>query len=238
MNETFDLTSQDSIEDPGPLVSNFYLVQELQNAILAAPRDIDRLRGALREVLTRQPPAFADRIDPNTGKRFRRGADEFAEFLHDQFPDGCQSDPATMRRLLKDSEELILFNKALDYGKGGNNNPFGCRGKPDIGLDEESSAADVINVLIKNIDSPSSPKKPRGGKDDVPYAHRRLARERPDLLEQVKTGELSAHGAMIQAGFRKVPTPLEILRKAWSKATPAERQTFLDELKHDGWLPS
>jgi hypothetical protein len=34
-------------------------------------------------------------------------------------------------------------------------------------------------------------------------ALRRLERQRPDLLDRVLAGELSAHAAMIEAGFRK-----------------------------------
>lgn len=58
----------------------------------------------------------------------------------------------------------------------------------------------------------------------------RLARERPDLLEEVKAGRLSAHGAAIEAGIVKVPTTLEKLRKLWSKATDEERAEFLATL--------
>lgn len=58
----------------------------------------------------------------------------------------------------------------------------------------------------------------------------RLARERPDLLEEVKAGRLSTHGAAIEAGIVKVPTTLEKLRKLWSKATDEERAEFLATL--------
>ena len=49
-----------------------------------------------------------------------------------------------------------------------------------------------------------------------PYILRRLARERPDLLERFERGEISANAASIEAGFRKPPkprptTPLELL---------------------------
>jgi hypothetical protein len=44
------------------------------------------------------------------------------------------------------------------------------------------------------------------------YTLDRLARERPDLFEQVRAGELSANAAAIEAGFRKRPTPLERAR--------------------------
>lgn len=48
---------------------------------------------------------------------------------------------------------------------------------------------------------------------------RRLARERPDLLERYERGEISANAAAIEAGFRKPPkprptTPAEVLDMA------------------------
>jgi hypothetical protein len=41
----------------------------------------------------------------------------------------------------------------------------------------------------------------------------RLRRDRPDLAERVMRGELSAHAAAIEAGFRKKPTPSEMVAK-------------------------
>ena len=61
------------------------------------------------------------------------------------------------------------------------------------------------------------------------YTLARLDRDRPDLLERVKSGELSAHAAAIEAGFRKRPTGIQLLRAAWRKATADERATFLAE---------
>jgi hypothetical protein len=62
------------------------------------------------------------------------------------------------------------------------------------------------------------------------YVLRRLARAgRTDLLERFKNGELSANAAAIEAGFRKKPTPLEDLNRAWNRASEAERAAFMEE---------
>ena len=47
----------------------------------------------------------------------------------------------------------------------------------------------------------------RNHPDDKPGILRRLARERPDLLERFERGELTANAAAIEAGFRKPPKP-------------------------------
>jgi hypothetical protein len=62
------------------------------------------------------------------------------------------------------------------------------------------------------------------------YTVSRLQREAPELFAQVVAGTLSANAAAIQAGFRKKPTPLELLRAIWAKASNAERETFIQEI--------
>jgi hypothetical protein len=88
----------------------------------------------------------------------------------------------------------------------------------------------------KNLDTPKSDVKvfPDGNK--AAYALRRLRNARPDLHARVLSGVLSANAAMIEAGFRKPAksralTALDRLRTAWRKATPAEREAFLNEVQ-------
>jgi hypothetical protein len=64
------------------------------------------------------------------------------------------------------------------------------------------------------------------------YALKRLKRDRPDLAEKVIAGELSTNAAAIEAGFRKPPSPLKQLRKAWAKASLDERTAFRAEIEH------
>jgi hypothetical protein len=52
----------------------------------------------------------------------------------------------------------------------------------------------------------------------------------PDIAAALGRGEYpSARAAGIAAGFVKVPTPLDELRKAWKKATPQQQETFANE---------
>lgn len=55
----------------------------------------------------------------------------------------------------------------------------------------------------------------------------RLARDYPPLLEKVQRGELSVHRAAQEAGFVKMATPLDMLKRAWAKASPEEQRQFL-----------
>ena len=64
----------------------------------------------------------------------------------------------------------------------------------------ESLANNCTRAAIPdNVHSPSGP-RPSGNSREA--ALRRLAKDRPDLLAEVEAGRLSAHGAMVKAGFR------------------------------------
>lgn len=49
------------------------------------------------------------------------------------------------------------------------------------------------------------------------YLLRRLARDAPEILDKIESGELTVNQAAIQAGIRKKPTPAEIVVKTFSK---------------------
>jgi hypothetical protein len=62
------------------------------------------------------------------------------------------------------------------------------------------------------------------------YTLNRLRREHSELFERVVAGELSANAAAIEAGFRKVKTPLEQVMALIPKLTEEERQEVLEYL--------
>ena len=77
------------------------------------------------------------------------------------------------------------------------------------------------------------------GGTSADYLARRIARDRPDVLERMKTGAYkSVRAAAKDAGIVREKTPLEQLRHWWKKACEEERRIFLDtiqdKLKGDG----
>ena len=63
--------------------------------------------------------------------------------------------------------------------------------------------------------------------NNVSYLASRLKRDRPDLAARVEAGEFkSMRAAAIEAGIVKVPSALVLLKRAWEKATPEEREEF------------
>lgn len=59
------------------------------------------------------------------------------------------------------------------------------------------------------------------------YLVRRLKRDAPEVAEALARGEYpSARAAAIAAGVVKVPTPLDLGKRAWAKMSRAERKEF------------
>ena len=60
------------------------------------------------------------------------------------------------------------------------------------------------------------------------YTLSRLKREAPELYERVCNRELSANAAAIEAGFRRVQTPIEQAKRWYNKLSEAERKQFME----------
>lgn len=127
--------------------------------------------------------------------------DSFAAFIQAAPLRGCGWPLEKVEALIKDDPEtLTMWRQATTAEK-------------------HLHKADGDNVTI-------SPK--RG--NSVAYTLDRLSRERKDLFERVKAGELSANAAAIEAGWRSKDA-LTTLRRGWKKATPEERATFRGEIE-------
>lgn len=66
----------------------------------------------------------------------------------------------------------------------------------------------------------------------VEYLVARLKRDHPDIVERLAAGEFkSARAAAKAAGIKVEATPLQLLRRTWKRASPAERAAFRDEIE-------
>lgn len=64
------------------------------------------------------------------------------------------------------------------------------------------------------------------------YLIARLKRDHPDIAARFAAGEFkSARAAARAAGIKVDTPPLQLLRRAWKRATPEERATFRDEIE-------
>jgi hypothetical protein len=176
------------------------MVRDLGRAVVEGPRGLRGVQNLIVAVVREE--AWRDFVVPGTGEHFTYGPDEFARFITAHPFAGLGADLATVRALCEGDVEA---ERAIDgatqpLNKNGTNQHAGDR-----------------NPI---------PSTGRGRDYDIA----RLKRDAPELAEMVINGELSANAAAIEAGFRKRATPLDQLRKAWSKAGADERAAFLAEI--------
>jgi hypothetical protein len=118
---------------------------------------------------------------------------------------------------------------------------LGDKAKEEIKILERGGVPGAERILaawyadqpLPKDDQKENPRNPNGrkGKEssnnitrlnrgtDTTYTLRRLARDAPEILSKVQSGELSVNQAAIAAGIRKKPTPEETTLKAFSRAT-------------------
>ncbi len=111
---------------------------------------------------------------------------DFRRFLTGPRAEGCCETPV-WERIVKDTEAWVPYCDQL-------------AGEPGGQL-ENKNAQKTNADNVRNRFEPAIIPMP-GGNASI-TAIRRLSRERPDLLVRVRIGELTPHGAMVIAGFRK-----------------------------------
>ena len=115
---------------------------------------------------------------------------------------GWGENPDRIEALIRDDAEVLAMWREAMKGKAG---------RPKKGCE-------------------SQPIKTDKGSGVRSYTVSRLQREAPELFAQVVAGTISANAAAIQAGFRKKPTPLELLKAIWAKASNTDRETFIQQI--------
>jgi hypothetical protein len=114
---------------------------------------------------------------------------------------GWGEDPKKIEALIKDDPEVLpMFREAMK-GQAGR------------------KCGDNITQLTKAEKGTSKA-----------YTLTRLQKDNPEIYEEVKAGKLTANAGAIKAGWRKAPTPMEIIRKQIPKLTQEERTQLSKEL--------
>jgi hypothetical protein len=129
--------------------------------------------------------------------------DHFEEFVARKPLEGLGADMGLIKRICDgDSEAMDLLDRATQR--------------------EAGRPKEMDNNVI-HLES-----KPKGNSEA--YALRRLRKDRPDLHARVLSGEFSAHGAMVKAGFRKklLTVPLDVRRAATVLAKHFTREEFAE----------
>jgi len=159
-------------------------------------------------------PALLRRIIENRAWECRqvkmRGVVQLAnlrELITKEPMEGWGENPEKIENLIRDDVEVLAMWREAMKGKQGGDR------RSDVAIKDD-------NVILDKANQGNSRS----------YTVSRLQREAPELFAQVVAGTLSANAAAIQAGFRKKPTALEMLLKAWKVATDDDRRLFLLEI--------
>ena len=123
--------------------------------------------------------------------------ESFERYVTDNLPTGLGTTIRFLKNLCRDDAEAL---KAIDQA---------IQQKQSGGKNQHTKQ----KCLLDNI---QEAKAPTGTSRDA--AIRRLRKDRPDLLEKVIAGQLSAHAAALEAGHRKKPTHAESCVKSFRKA--------------------
>lgn len=156
------------------LRENDTYVSQLRSAINEGAAGLSDVPALLRRVI--EEDRWRERQTKMGVARFRY----FEEFVSTPPLDGLGASIDILKRLCEDDKDALdLIDQAIKR-------PDGRRPK------QRDLTVDNVNGL-----------EPRPDGNSEQAAIRRLRKDRPDLLDEVKAGRMSAHAAMKAAGFRK-----------------------------------
>ena len=205
-------------ETLGDLANNYMVVQCLWKALSVSETNIKNVPNFIKLIHERN--AWRAYVTPQ-GQIVRWNAADFREFIKAPAPSGLGSSEQTVRHMVKGTNAETILEVMM-------------RGEPR-GLQHDSrdesgrfhNRNNVTDVDEHPATIPLSPDVPRLVRvrdyqreskqgNSVGYTIRRLEKIRPDLLEQVKAGEMSPNAAAVKAGFREpsITIPSDPLKAA------------------------
>jgi hypothetical protein len=173
------------------------VVESMRQALHSGTGHLKHVPGLLKRIL--REGMWRSRY----ANRLRREVtfDRFEDFVVTAPLEGLGATVDLVRKFVRDDPEaLSLFDQAVQ--------------RP-VGANQHSEGDDNVHTQ----------ERPTGNSRE--RALRKLRRDAPELHALVLAGEVSPHGAMKQAGFRKDPTPLIVMQRAWKRASEEERSVFL-----------
>lgn len=178
------------------------LVASLSSSLRSGASSLGTVPKLIEELLT--TGGWMDFVT-RLGDHITYRPDEFTEFVETVPLRGLGADLTLVERLISQRPDLLAVFYELT--------PPREPGRPKT-LDDvqsfpaaPSSTADTDEDVAASVPSPR--KKPPSG-NNVENIMRKLAKERPDLLEQVTAGTMRAYTAAVEAGWRKPQTTIPL----------------------------
>lgn len=204
---------------PGELRERGQLVASLGSSLRSGATSLGTVPKLLEELLTTDGwMDFVTRL----GDHITYDRREFAEFVESLPLQGLGADLAIVERLIGQRPDLLAILYELTP-------PPRSAGRPKILDNVQNCSPDLPGTVDEAPAVPAARKRPPSG-NNVENIMRKLARERPDLLEQVTTGKMKAYAAAVEAGWRSPQTtipladPEGIARKLFDKLGAEQAQ--------------
>ncbi len=179
---------------PGELANNGINVTFLRTVLNRSENNVNIVPKVFEDVAADE--AWREFVlGDNPDHVFRFGPADFRRFIEaPRREGGCETPIHTLQKMLQGTPQWETFLELTRGEPGGVNNPTGTN----------QYTPNEVNCDNITVDQPmdAPPPKPPPTGTSVSYALRRLSKERRDLYELVRDGKLSAHAAMVQAGFR------------------------------------
>ena len=149
---------------------------------------------------------------------------DFKEFIEAPPFRGLGEKVEDIEKLISDDPDAVTLLDGLLKGKEG-----AKEGNSNASKNKETTDNNVISCS-NHFTPPAKPKRNTRQGNSRAYTLVRLKNERPDLFAQVCAKELTANAAAKLAGWRKQPSPLDALQKAWAKLNDDETAQLLNDL--------
>jgi hypothetical protein len=176
------------------------VVDALGKAMLDGKAGLSSVPGLVLRVIKEE--LWRERVVVRTGELVR--FENFTDFVTTPPLEGLGTDIKMLRRICQDDmEALSMLDEVSQRGPGANEgdvrNPAGRNQHT-----EQDERINRNNVTFNPQRDYTAENERRGAVGNSREAAlRRLRKDRPDLHEQVLSGELTPHEAMLEAGFRK-----------------------------------
>ncbi len=191
-------------DDPGTLANNGIAILSLQSSLSRTEGNLSTVPKVLGRVI--RDEAWRHWISDKG--EFRWNAADFRRFLEAPRPKGCETPIHIVERALRDTEAWEPFQEMIRGEPGGCHVEGGHNPEGRNQWINRDSITDEPPVTLPHPAARDYQREAPTG-TSTSYAVRRLGRNRPDLLDKVKAGDLSPHAAMVEAGFskRKITIP-------------------------------
>lgn len=213
-------TLEATAKTPGALANNYTVVMMLQTTLSRTDMNLTTLPKAIRRVLAED--CWREWVTPE-GKIFAWNAADFRTFLTSPRPAGCQTPLDVIERAIRGSDAWELYLEAIRGEPGAPEGHPVYSGRDESGQFTSTINRDIVTVNGAPTEDPPATiplpvevPRPRDYAREAPtgnsvsYAVRRLGVHRPDLLERVQAGEISAYRGLVLAGFKKAQITLPL----------------------------